>query len=177
MRRQGGLVQRWLRALTLLVLFSTPAFADGHGLGLAEHPPKVFTMQFSPILDLPALEQARLVARRELSSEELVRIYLERIEVLDPQVKAFVETWPKQALATARQKDAMVKAGGPLPAFHGIPMGVKDMYFVRGRFTRFGSRSTPIWSPIDCITTRALRRGKRSKNNSPRMPEMAAAAV
>lgn len=116
-------------------------------------------MRWSPVLDLPALEQARLVARRELSSEELTRLYLARIEHLDPRLGAFVDVWPEAALASARAKDAMTRSGARLPSFHGVPMAIKDMNLVRGRLTRFGSRAVAIPAPFDCETTKALRRG------------------
>jgi amidase len=116
-------------------------------------------MSWSSLLEMSAREQASLIARRELSSEELTRLYLTRIDALNPVLQAFVDVWHDEALATARKKDAMVRAGARLPAFHGIPMGVKDLYLVRGHVTRFGSRAAALPSPVDCLTTRALRRG------------------
>jgi amidase len=112
-----------------------------------------------PPLDLPALEQARLIARREISSEELTRLYLSRIETLNPGLHAFVNVWPAAALRSARRRDVMVRRGARLPSFHGVPTGVKDLNLVRGRVTRFGSRAVAFLSPVDCHTTAALRRG------------------
>jgi amidase len=116
-------------------------------------------MAWSDLLELSALQQAKLIARRELASEELTRLYLSRIEALNPTYQAFVQVWPEEALASAKKKDAQVRAGGPLPAFHGVPMGIKDLYLVRGHITRFGSRAAMLPAPVDCVTTRALRRG------------------
>lgn len=115
-------------------------------------------MSWSDLLELPALEQARLIARRDISSEELTRLYLSRIERLNSRLQAFVQVWPEAAIKSAREKDATVRAGGSLPAFHGVPMGIKDLNLVRGRVTRFGSRAVAIPSPVDCRTTSALRR-------------------
>src|SRR5262249_50627954 len=86
---------------------------------------------WNDVLSAGALEQAALIKRRALSSEELVRLYLARIERHDPRLNAFVSTFPRRALAAAREKDAAVRRGEPLPAFHGVPIGIKDLNLVR----------------------------------------------
>ena len=64
---------------------------------------------------LPATEQARLVRAREVSSLELVRLYLERIERLDPQLNSFVTVCGEEALAEAEMRDTH-SGDGPFPA-------------------------------------------------------------
>jgi amidase len=117
-------------------------------------------MSWNDVLAATALEQAALIRSRALTSEELVRLYLDRIDRLDGGLNAFVSTFRYRALADARRKDRDVRDGGPLPAFHGVPTGIKDMNFVRFAWTRMGSRATvPIFSPVDDRTTAAVRRG------------------
>jgi amidase len=71
-----------------------------------------------------------------------------------------VSVFRRGALADAREKDRLVRAGGTLPTFHGVPIGIKDLNFVRGAWTRMGSRATlPIFSPVDDRTTASIRRG------------------
>lgn len=112
------------------------------------------------LISLTALEQAELIRRRAISSEQLVRTYLERIVRLDPQLSAFVTVFHKSAIADARAKDKAVRAGAVLPLFHGVPIGIKDLNFVRWTATRFGTRAVPpVVSPIDDLTVRSLRRG------------------
>src|SRR5687768_10503996 len=98
-----------------------------------------------------ALEQARRVRAGEISSEELTRLYLGRIERHDPGLVAFVQVLRRPALAAARQADAARAASrGELGPFHGVPIGIKDLNFVRGAFTRMGSRSLRwLLSPVD----------------------------
>jgi amidase len=117
-------------------------------------------MGWDPWLDATALEQARAIRERRLSSEELVRAYLARIEAWNPQLCAFVDLAPLRALTSARERDAQLRRhGAPLGPFHGVPIGIKDLNFVRGFYTRMGSRSVPyVRSPLDDFTTRALRR-------------------
>ena len=82
---------------------------------------------------LPATEQARLVREREVSPVELVELYLERIERLDPELGAFVTVCAESALADARAK-ADAPAGGP---FHGVPIAFKDLDTTAGIRTTF----------------------------------------
>jgi amidase len=115
---------------------------------------------WNDVLSATALQQADLVRRRLVSSEELVRLYLDRIERLDGQIGAFVRRFPGRAVRDARAKDAAARAGGPLPVFHGVPIGLKDINLVRFSWTRLGSRAVPpIFSPVDDHVTAAIRRG------------------
>jgi amidase len=117
-------------------------------------------MAWSPLLDLSALEQAALIRQRKLSSEELTRLYLARIETLNPDLHAFVRVHRRRALAQARRKDAEVRGGRTdLPPFHGVPSAMKDLNFVRGSVSRFGSRAVWIPSPVDCRSTASMRAG------------------
>ncbi len=117
-------------------------------------------MAWSPLLDLSALQQAALIRERKLSSEELVRLYLARIEALNPKLNAFVRVHRRRALAQARRKDAELRwASDSLPPFHGVPTAMKDLNFVRGSVARFGSRGIWIPSPVDCHSTASMRLG------------------
>ena len=65
--------------------------------------------------------------RGELSSEELVEWYLQRIEAIDdsgPQLNAIIEINP-DALDIARSLDAEWKSSGPRGPLHGIPVVLK----------------------------------------------------
>lgn len=106
---------------------------------------------------MSALDQARLIRERKLSSSELVRLYLGRISRHDPALGSFVQVLEENALATARQMDSAPLEGRG--AFHGVPTGIKDLNFARGTFTRMGSKSFRyFFSPIDDVTTAAIRK-------------------
>lgn len=106
-------------------------------------------------LDSGALAVAGAIRRRELSSAEAVAECLRRIEAHDGELASFVEVYAAAAKKAALAKDKS-KAEAP---FHGVPIGIKDLNFVRFRTTRFGSQAIPpIWSPIDDYTVSTLRK-------------------
>ena len=79
--------------------------------------------------DLTALtvaEASRRIAARELTSVELTRAYLERIERLNPRVNAYITVTGEQALAQARVLDAEMASGRSRGVLHGVPVALKD---------------------------------------------------
>jgi Asp-tRNA(Asn)/Glu-tRNA(Gln) amidotransferase A subunit family amidase len=84
---------------------------------------------------LDALRAARLIERRELSAEALLRSCLEHIAAREPAVQAFACLDADAALAQARALDAGPWRG-PL---HGLPLGVKDLLDSADLPTRYGS--------------------------------------
>jgi Asp-tRNA(Asn)/Glu-tRNA(Gln) amidotransferase A subunit family amidase len=99
---------------------------------------------------LEAIESARLLADREVRSEELVRECLERIEARDGELRAWAHVDPDHALAQARARDEEAPRG-PL---HGLPVGVKDVIDTADLPTGYGS---PIYAghrpdrDADCV--------------------------
>lgn len=116
-----------------------------------------------PVLDaldsLDATDLAAGVAAGELSSEDLTRRFLERIDRLNETLHAFVRVFHRRALRDARKKDRQRRASeGDLPPFHGVPIGIKDLNFVRFSRARLGSRAGPRFPlPFDDLTVRRLR--------------------
>ncbi len=76
---------------------------------------------------LDLAEAGRLVQTKEISPVELTRVCLDRIERLDPILKAFITVTAESALKEAQQAESEISKGywkGPL---HGIPLAVKDL--------------------------------------------------
>src|SRR3954469_6042073 len=84
--------------------------------------------------------QAELVRAGEVSARELVELYLDRIERLDPQLNAFREVMAERAVAEADQADARRGSGDERPLL-GVPMAVKDNMHVAGEVTANGGRA------------------------------------
>lgn len=88
---------------------------------------------------LSLAEAAGLIAKREISSEDLVQVHLDRISLLEPRLNCFITQTPEAALRRAREADAEIQSGiyrGPL---QGIPFALKDLYETRGTPTTAGS--------------------------------------
>jgi len=76
---------------------------------------------------LTLVEAAQLVRDRELSSEELVRSCLERIDHWDADYRAFNTVLADRAMERAR-----TAGPGPLAPLAGVPLAIKDNYFTAG---------------------------------------------
>lgn len=70
---------------------------------------------------------------------ETVQAYLDRIELLDSQLRAYVYTDPELALRAASAMDALLASGTDLGPLMGVPVAVKDVLAVTGMPTRVGS--------------------------------------
>lgn len=77
------------------------------------------------------------VCNGEISSEELVTRFLERVNELNPKVNAIV-TLNDKVMAEAKEMDSLAKKGICKP-LHGIPVTIKDNILTKGIRTTFGS--------------------------------------
>lgn len=97
------------------------------------------------LTQLSLSETVELIKGREISSLELVRAHLERIEQLDPKINSFITITEEAALGRARQADSEAQRGETvdgktLGLLHGIPIAVKDLYEMKGVLTTLGSK-------------------------------------
>jgi amidase len=84
--------------------------------------------------------QADLIRDGEVTPRELVELYLERIERIDPQLNAIRAVYAERALTEADQAGARRKAGGARPLL-GVPILIKDDVDIAGEVTAYGSRA------------------------------------
>jgi len=114
----------------------------------------------NPISAMSALEQAARVRDGSLTSAALVDYYLGRIGHVNPEVHAFVDLIAGAARRDAEKADRERLKGRFRGPFHGVPTGIKDLHFVRGTYTRLGSRGYRyLWSPFDDAYTKTVRAG------------------
>jgi Asp-tRNA(Asn)/Glu-tRNA(Gln) amidotransferase A subunit family amidase len=97
-------------------------------------PSKDEDIAFAPLTHL-----ARWVEKRQITSEGLTRIYLERIQRFDPKVRSVITVTRDRALAQARQADQEIAAGKYRGPLHGIPWGGKDLLDTAGIPTTYGA--------------------------------------
>jgi amidase len=90
----------------------------------------------------PALEQAKLIKDGEVSPLELVEVYLERIQNLNPQLGSYFTVTAEAALADAKAKtEQLAVSKENLPPFFGVTISIKDLTSVAGVPCTYG---TPV---------------------------------
>lgn len=100
------------------------------------------------LYELTAHETAAKLRAREVSSVDLTRAYLDRIDRVDPGIHAYLRVMRDEALVMAAEADQRLAAGdshvGPLT---GIPIALKDLLATRGLETTAGSRMLAGYIP------------------------------
>jgi aspartyl-tRNA(Asn)/glutamyl-tRNA(Gln) amidotransferase subunit A len=89
---------------------------------------------------LTLTEAADQIRNRKVSSLELTRACLERIERLNPKLNAFITVTDDLALQQATRADTEIGAGNWRGALHGIPVAMKDLIDLAGVPTTAASR-------------------------------------
>jgi Asp-tRNA(Asn)/Glu-tRNA(Gln) amidotransferase A subunit family amidase len=82
---------------------------------------------------------SRWIESRQLTSERLTAIYLERLVRFDPKLHCVITLTREHALAQARQADAEIAAGHYRGPLHGIPWGAKDLLDTANIPTTYGA--------------------------------------
>ena len=97
-------------------------------------------MDATEICYTSATELARLIRKKEISPCEIVNAILERIERINPEIKAYVTVASEQASRAAENAERALMKGEEIGPLHGIPVSIKDLTPTRGIRTTFGSR-------------------------------------
>ena len=97
-------------------------------------PAKDEDIAFAPVTQL-----SRWIESKQLSSERLTKIYLERLDRFNPKLRCAITITRDLALAQAKQADAEIAAGKYRGPLHGIPWGGKDLLDTAGIPTTYGA--------------------------------------
>ena len=100
--------------------------------------------------------QAELIRAGEVTSRELVDLYLERIERIDPRINAFRVVFAERAREEADEADRRVAAGESAPLL-GVPIALKDEVDVEGELTTHGTAGFDRPATADAAHYRRLR--------------------
>ena len=102
-------------------------------------------------------EYAELLKQRKLSSVELTKQYLARIEKADAQIGSYITVCPDEALAAAGKADERI-AKGEATLLTGIPVGIKDNICTEGIKTTCASKMLYNFvPPYDATVTKRLK--------------------
>src|SRR5271163_350885 len=82
---------------------------------------------------------SRWIESKEITSERLTNIYLERIARFNPRLRCVITLTRDLALTQAKQADAEIAAGKYRGPLHGIPWGGKDLLDTAGIATTYGA--------------------------------------
>ena len=93
--------------------------------------------------ELTVAEAADRIRRRRLSAVELMESLLARARSLEPDLRVWVTLDEDAALAEARRRQDELDESGPAGPLHGVPVGVKDIFYTAGVRTTSGS---PIYA-------------------------------
>ncbi|MCC6143471.1 MAG: Asp-tRNA(Asn)/Glu-tRNA(Gln) amidotransferase subunit GatA [Candidatus Hydrogenedentes bacterium] len=102
-------------------------------------------------------EISAAIQRGEVSAQEVTRSFLERIDAVEEQVRAYVEVWYDAALERAGQIDTRLRSGEKVGPLAGVPLGLKDVLCTREGHTTCCSRILQGYrSPFDATCVERL---------------------
>ncbi len=99
------------------------------------------------LVEQTAAELLRSLESRAVSSVELTKAYLERIQSLDGRIGAFLRVSGDQALERAAEIDARRACGQSVGQLAGLPVAVKDIFCAEGEITTCASRMLEKFRP------------------------------
>lgn len=117
---------------------------------------------------------AKAVSRGDVTSLELTKAILERVEAYNPRLNAIVTLLGKEAIAAAKRADEEAKGGDELGPLHGVPVTVKDCFEMKDVRTTAGSKALADYVPTrDSAPVERLRAAGAIIIGHTNIPEMA----
>lgn len=109
-------------------------------------------MHFQSLVQLSAA-----LAKKEISSVELTRYFLDRIKKFDPKLNSFITVTEAQALQDAKNADQL-RAQNQAHPLTGIPIAQKDIFCTQGIKTSCGSKMLDNFiSPYDATVVKKFK--------------------
>jgi len=108
--------------------------------------------------ELTIHEASGLLRKKEISSQELTRAVLDRIESVEEKVGAYITVAAETAIKQAELADKEISRGNILP-LTGIPLSVKDLICTKGLLTTCASRILENFTPqYDAFVIKKLKK-------------------
>jgi len=110
------------------------------------------------LLYASATALAQHIRAKDVSSEEVVNAYLQRIEAVNPQLNAVVQLTADTARIQAREADAALARGKIKEPLHGVPFTVKDVFDTAGVTSAVGIEERASYVPEqDAVVVARMR--------------------
>jgi len=110
------------------------------------------------LYELTIQEAHRLLKQKKISSQELTRSVLDRIDAVEEKVGAYITVDKEMAMEQAKQADQLISQGKIFP-LTGIPVALKDLICTRGLRTTCGSRILENFiPPYDAKVVKQLKK-------------------
>jgi len=94
----------------------------------------------SELYNLGVADAAKQIRDRSLSPVALANALLERVDTLDPTLKAWVTIDREEVLNAALERELELDSSGPRGPLHGVAIGLKDIFYTAGMKTTACSR-------------------------------------
>jgi amidase len=117
------------------------------------------------------VRQREMLANRSLEARELMSLYLDRIERLNPRLNAFVSVRADAALRVAEEAQQSLDRGDPRPLL-GIPFAIKDEHDLAGEVTSHGTGATARVAQRDSEIVAILRKAGAIPVGKTALPEL-----
>lgn len=110
------------------------------------------------ITELTVHELAEKLENKEITREEIVQAYLDRIEEKEKDVESFItKTDKEKVLKQVRKIEEEIKKGNITNELAGIPIGIKDNICTKGEKTTCASKMLENFvAPYDATVTEKL---------------------
>ena len=105
-----------------------------------------------------ATSLAQAIREKQISSQEVVEAYIQRIEAVNPQLNAVVQLTADSALTQAKQADGALAHGEITGPLHGVPITVKDSFDTKGIISTAGTKGRASYIPQQDATAVARMR-------------------
>jgi len=106
-----------------------------------------------------AIELADLISSGQATSKEIVTEHLEQIKKFNPALNAVIILLEEEALKEAEQCDEEAREGNYRGPLHGVPMTIKEQYWLKGTKTTVNFKMFKDWiAPEDAVIVDRLKK-------------------
>ena len=97
-------------------------------------------------------EVSEAIAKRKVSSEEVVRNSLSQLEKHESSLNCLARLFTENVLEDSKKADKELASGNSRGRLHGVPLAHKDMFYRAGQITACGSKICEKYFPETTAT-------------------------